>query len=139
MLKCEKCGAEVEEGASHCPQCGSPLPMKKADIAVVKGEKEMNKESGNFGGLKVAGTLAVAILGDITGLAGLAAANVQGLNVFCIIFGATCSIIGMSLSSAAFPQTEWKKLALGSFVASIVAFGLAAVALIAALAVGGFR
>lgn len=139
MLKCEKCGAEVEEGASHCPQCGSPLPMKKADIVVVKGEKEMNKESGNFGGLKVAGTLAVAILGDIAGLAGLAAAGVQGLNVFYIIFAATCSIIGMSLSSAAFPQTEWKKLALGSFVASIVAFGLAVVALIAALAVGGFR
>lgn len=139
MLKCEKCGAEVEEGASHCPQCGSPLPMKKADIVVVKGEKEMNKESDNFGGLKVAGTLAVAILGDVAGLAGLAAAGVQDLNVICILFAATCSIIGMSLSSAAFPQTEWKKLALGSFVVSIVAFGLAVVALIAALAVGGFR
>lgn len=138
MLKCEKCGAEVEEGASHCPQCGSPLPMKKADI-VVKGEKEMNKESDNFGGLKVAGTLAVAILGDIAGLAGLAAASVQGLNGLCILFAATFSIIGMSLSWAAFPQTEWKKLALGSFVVSIVAFGLAVAALVAALAVGGFR
>jgi hypothetical protein len=29
MVKCDKCGAEIPDGASFCPGCGAPQPEKK--------------------------------------------------------------------------------------------------------------
>ncbi|SEA88143.1 zinc-ribbon domain-containing protein [Oribacterium sp. KHPX15] len=73
MISCPKCGSEIEEGASVCPNCGCPVPNK--DITEGKSPSPVNqvnsttslKKIGNIGGI-ISGIISVSYAFVIKGM-----------------------------------------------------------------------